>query len=266
MIGARRRSGTVAVGAELADGVQVVSGLARGRARGRRSARPASPPASPVEIQDAPGSGAVGRHVPERPLHQAARLRHHDDGGAGRAGHRLLPPAQGRPVPGRRVPDRHRDHRLPGRLAGDGGARGHPADRGEHQHRRGRASTSSPPRRKGCRTSSSSSTWRSPRRSPPRTSAARWRRSAASCRARSRSRSSSASTPGAIPIVSVAVNAPGLSPQAATDLADKLVKRRLENVPGVGAVNLVGESRRARSRWWWTARGSRRTTCRWPTW
>jgi hydrophobic/amphiphilic exporter-1 (mainly G- bacteria), HAE1 family len=50
--------------------------------------------------------------------------------------------------------------------------------------------------------------------------------------------------PGALPIVSVAVNAPGLTPQAATDLADKLVKRRLETVPGVGAVNLVGQSTR----------------------
>src|SRR5688572_1113730 len=50
--------------------------------------------------------------------------------------------------------------------------------------------------------------------------------------------------PGALPIVSVAVNAPGLTPQAATDLADKLVKRRLETVPGVGAVNLVGEATR----------------------
>ncbi|HEY7512429.1 MAG TPA: efflux RND transporter permease subunit [Vicinamibacteria bacterium] len=50
--------------------------------------------------------------------------------------------------------------------------------------------------------------------------------------------------PAAMPIISVAVNAPGLSPAAATDLADKVVKRRLENVPGVGAVNLVGESER----------------------
>jgi HAE1 family hydrophobic/amphiphilic exporter-1 len=40
------------------------------------------------------------------------------------------------------------------------------------------------------------------------------------------------------------MNAPGLSPQAATGLADTVVKRRLENVPGVGAVNLVGESKR----------------------
>src|SRR5678816_149018 len=50
--------------------------------------------------------------------------------------------------------------------------------------------------------------------------------------------------PGALPIVSVAVNAPGLAPAAATDLADKVVKRRLETVPGVGAVNLVGEATR----------------------
>ncbi|HVR71988.1 MAG TPA: efflux RND transporter permease subunit [Vicinamibacteria bacterium] len=50
--------------------------------------------------------------------------------------------------------------------------------------------------------------------------------------------------PAAMPIVSVAVNAPGLAPAAATDLADKVVKRRLENVSGVGAVNLVGQSLR----------------------
>jgi HAE1 family hydrophobic/amphiphilic exporter-1 len=50
--------------------------------------------------------------------------------------------------------------------------------------------------------------------------------------------------PAAMPIISVAVNAPGLAPQAATSLADKLIKRRLETVPGVGAVNLVGESTR----------------------
>ena len=48
----------------------------------------------------------------------------------------------------------------------------------------------------------------------------------------------------ALPIVSVAVNAPGLSPQAATQIADKTIKKRLETVAGVGAVNLVGESTR----------------------
>jgi HAE1 family hydrophobic/amphiphilic exporter-1 len=50
--------------------------------------------------------------------------------------------------------------------------------------------------------------------------------------------------PNAMPIVSVAVNAPGLSPQAATQLADKTIKKRLETVAGVGAVNLVGQSTR----------------------
>jgi hydrophobic/amphiphilic exporter-1 (mainly G- bacteria), HAE1 family len=48
----------------------------------------------------------------------------------------------------------------------------------------------------------------------------------------------------AMPIVSVGVNAPGLSPQAATTFADKVVKRRIENVRGVGSVALVGESTR----------------------
>ena len=50
--------------------------------------------------------------------------------------------------------------------------------------------------------------------------------------------------PNALPIVSVAVKAPGLSPQAATEIADKVIKKRLETVAGVGAVNLVGESTR----------------------
>jgi HAE1 family hydrophobic/amphiphilic exporter-1 len=50
--------------------------------------------------------------------------------------------------------------------------------------------------------------------------------------------------PSAAPIVSVAVDAPALTPRAVSDIADKLVKRRLENVPGVGAVNLVGEAKR----------------------
>jgi HAE1 family hydrophobic/amphiphilic exporter-1 len=49
---------------------------------------------------------------------------------------------------------------------------------------------------------------------------------------------------GMMPILSVGVNAPGLTPQAATSFADKVVKRRLENVRGVGSVALVGESTR----------------------
>jgi HAE1 family hydrophobic/amphiphilic exporter-1 len=48
----------------------------------------------------------------------------------------------------------------------------------------------------------------------------------------------------AMPILSVGIDAPGLTPQAATDFADKIVKRRIENVRGVGSVALVGESTR----------------------
>jgi HAE1 family hydrophobic/amphiphilic exporter-1 len=48
----------------------------------------------------------------------------------------------------------------------------------------------------------------------------------------------------AMPVLSVGVDAPGLSPQAATTFAEKVVKRRIENVRGVGSVALVGESTR----------------------
>lgn len=50
--------------------------------------------------------------------------------------------------------------------------------------------------------------------------------------------------PSSMPIISVAIDAKGISPLAASDLADKVVKRRLETVSGVGAVNLVGEADR----------------------
>ncbi|MBI2220311.1 MAG: efflux RND transporter permease subunit [Acidobacteria bacterium] len=50
--------------------------------------------------------------------------------------------------------------------------------------------------------------------------------------------------PAATPIVSVAIDAPALTARAITDIADKVIKRRLENVPGVGAVNLVGQATR----------------------
>ena len=49
---------------------------------------------------------------------------------------------------------------------------------------------------------------------------------------------------GQMPVLSIGVDAPGLSPQAATTFADKVVKKRLESVRGVGAVALVGESTR----------------------
>ncbi len=50
--------------------------------------------------------------------------------------------------------------------------------------------------------------------------------------------------PSSMPIISVAIDARGMTPLAASDLADKVVKRRLETVSGVGAVNLVGEAER----------------------
>jgi hydrophobic/amphiphilic exporter-1 (mainly G- bacteria), HAE1 family len=49
---------------------------------------------------------------------------------------------------------------------------------------------------------------------------------------------------GALPIISLGIDAPGMSPQAATTFADKVAKRRIENVRGVGSVALVGESTR----------------------
>ena len=49
---------------------------------------------------------------------------------------------------------------------------------------------------------------------------------------------------GQMPVLSIGVDAPGLSPQAATTFADKVLKKRLESVRGVGSVALVGESTR----------------------
>ena len=46
------------------------------------------------------------------------------------------------------------------------------------------------------------------------------------------------------PIVSLAVRSTALSPRDLTTLADRKVKRRLENIPGVGKVKLVGSSKR----------------------
>jgi hydrophobic/amphiphilic exporter-1 (mainly G- bacteria), HAE1 family len=48
----------------------------------------------------------------------------------------------------------------------------------------------------------------------------------------------------AMPIVSLAVRSDRLSPQQLTTLVEKKVKRRFENISGVGKVDLVGESKR----------------------
>ncbi len=48
----------------------------------------------------------------------------------------------------------------------------------------------------------------------------------------------------AIPIVSLAVRSDVLSPKDLTTLVEKKIKRRFENLPGVGKVDLVGQSKR----------------------
>jgi HAE1 family hydrophobic/amphiphilic exporter-1 len=49
---------------------------------------------------------------------------------------------------------------------------------------------------------------------------------------------------GGMPVVSLAVRSKTASPRELTDLADRKIRRRLENIPGVGKVKLVGQSKR----------------------
>lgn len=49
---------------------------------------------------------------------------------------------------------------------------------------------------------------------------------------------------GGMAIVSLAVRSPAMTPRELTTLVDRKVKRRIENLPGVGKVDLVGESAR----------------------
>jgi len=48
----------------------------------------------------------------------------------------------------------------------------------------------------------------------------------------------------AMPIISLAIRSKNLSPRELTTLADRRIRRRLENIPGVGKAKLVGESKR----------------------
>lgn len=48
----------------------------------------------------------------------------------------------------------------------------------------------------------------------------------------------------AMPVVSLAIRSEGMTPRDLTTLVDKRVRRRFENLSGVGKVDLVGESRR----------------------
>lgn len=50
--------------------------------------------------------------------------------------------------------------------------------------------------------------------------------------------------PDALPILYVSLNAPGKSTSEITDLADRVVRRRLETVNGVGQVTIIGGERR----------------------
>lgn len=56
------------------------------------------------------------------------------------------------------------------------------------------------------------------------------------------------------PIISVSVKSDKLGPKELTTLVEKRVKRRLENSPGVGKVNLIGESKREVNIWLDTVR------------
>jgi len=50
--------------------------------------------------------------------------------------------------------------------------------------------------------------------------------------------------PADLPIVSLSVTSPQLTPKLLTSLAEKVIKKRLENIPGVGSLKIVGGQRR----------------------
>ena len=50
--------------------------------------------------------------------------------------------------------------------------------------------------------------------------------------------------PAEIPIVSISVSSPQLNPKEVTTLAEKVIKKRLEGIEGVGSVTIVGGQRR----------------------
>ena len=92
-----------------------------------------------------------------RPLHPPPRLRDHARHGAGRARLVLVPAARPRPLPERRLPDRHHHHHAQGRERRGDGERRHQADRGDRQHDRGHRHAALDHARRACRSSSSSS-------------------------------------------------------------------------------------------------------------
>src|SRR5690606_3312921 len=50
--------------------------------------------------------------------------------------------------------------------------------------------------------------------------------------------------PADMPIVSLSVSSPQLSPKELTTLTEKVIKKRLENIQGVGSLTIVGGQRR----------------------
>jgi HAE1 family hydrophobic/amphiphilic exporter-1 len=50
--------------------------------------------------------------------------------------------------------------------------------------------------------------------------------------------------PSAMPVLSLSVKSPTLSPKELTSLTEKVIKKRLENIDGVGSVKIVGGQRR----------------------
>ncbi len=76
-------------------------------------------------------------HVPFGHLDQTPGLRHHDDGGARRVGHRVVPAAGDRRVSRRHLPRDRRADAVPGRVARSRRPRAVQADRGSAQHRAG---------------------------------------------------------------------------------------------------------------------------------
>ena len=142
------------------------------------------------------------------------------------------------------LPHRDRHHRLPGRLPGDGGARGHQEDRGGHQHRRGHPARRVhvaggplehrgplPPRGldPGGLPGHPRQGGRHPRPLPREIEEPIVQRI----------------DPNALPSrLGGRERARARARRPPPQLADKVIKRRLETVAGVGAVNLVGEATR----------------------
>ena len=191
------------------------------------------------------------RRVSLRYRHQTPRVHHHGRGCDHRLWRGVLPRHRHRPVPSRRVPGHH-----------------HPDASFAAPTRRPSRPRSPTPSRKRSPPSARSSAFArpAPRASPRWSSSSSSRRTSTSPTRRSRPSSarSARNCPGtskipiiekfdidAAPIMTVVVSG-DLSPRELTRLADKTVKERLQRVPNVGQVKLVGG--RDREIWFWLNR------------